>query len=641
MSLKPPDIHALHEVSSPSLSPDGSALVYVQTCTDQDKKTSPSQLMLCQVGWDKAQPFTAGPKDSAPQYAPDERTIGFLRPASDGGKSQLWLISTAAGEAQQLTNLPGGVREFAWAPDSTQLVLVSRVDPYVNAATDAPQTQVVRRIRYRDDGDGWRGDAFSQLFVVDIDGAVRQLTDAEGDHLAPVWSPDGDRIACISDAVADRDVSKHSEVRVVSVDSGAVESWAPDLWRANSLVWSPDGQRLAAVGSHDPHVWDARQSWLYVLEAGGACRMVAGQTHTVVHPLPQHCWTADDHLIYIADRAGQSFLCRTPATGGDQEIISSGAKTFSSLALDAQNKRAAVVAATTNIPGDIYLVDLETSAAQYLTSINEEFLQTHPAAPVEKFAFEHNGCTIEARLLFPPNFDAAQKYPLVLDIHGGPNGRFSDSYDVAQQVLGGAGYLVLAANPRGSSSYGPEFLKAVMGDWGGEDFLDLMAAVDAACQRPYVDAQRLGVHGYSYGGYMSSWIIGRDYRFKAAVIGAPCTNLHSMYGTSDIGVSFGENQWKGNSFERVEALVERSPLTYVAAVQTPALLLHGEVDYRCPIEQSEQFFVALKRQDKTVEFVRFPGGAHNFRKTGHPQLRQEYYQRMIDWFERFFAAPPP
>jgi dipeptidyl aminopeptidase/acylaminoacyl peptidase len=140
---------------------------------------------------------------------------------------------------------------------------------------------------------------------------------------------------------------------------------------------------------------------------------------------------------------------------------------------------------------------------------------------------------------------------------------------------------------------------------------------------------------------MSSWIIGHDHRFKAAVIGAPCTNLHSMYGTSDIGVSFGENQWGGSSFKDVEALFKRSPLTYVAAVQTPALLLHGEVDYRCPIEQSEQFFVALKRQNKTVEFVRFPDGAHGFRKAAHPKLRQEYYQRMLDWFARFCAAPAP
>ena len=168
-------------------------------------------------------------------------------------------------------------------------------------------------------------------------------------------------------------------------------------------------------------------------------------------------------------------------------------------------------------------------------------------------------------------------------------------------------------------------------------FFDLMAAVDLVSERSYVDTDRLGLHGYSYGGFMSSWIIGHDDRFKAAVIGAPCINLHRMYETSDIGVSFGENQWGGSSIKNVEALVQRSPLTYASNVKTPALLLHGEQDYRCPIEQSEQFFVALKRHDKDIELVRFPESAHGFRPAAHPKLRQEYYQRMVDWFEKYLG----
>jgi dipeptidyl aminopeptidase/acylaminoacyl peptidase len=168
-------------------------------------------------------------------------------------------------------------------------------------------------------------------------------------------------------------------------------------------------------------------------------------------------------------------------------------------------------------------------------------------------------------------------------------------------------------------------------------FFDLMAAVDLVSERSYVDTDRLGLHGYSYGGFMSSWIIGHDDRFKAAVIGAPCINLHRMYETSDIGVSFGENQWGGSSIKNVEALVQRSPLTYASNVKTPALLLHGEQDYRCPIEQSEQFFVALKRHDKDIELVRFPESAHGFRTAAHPKLRQEYYQRMVDWFEKYLG----
>ena len=192
---------------------------------------------------------------------------------------------------------------------------------------------------------------------------------------------------------------------------------------------------------------------------------------------------------------------------------------------------------------------------------------------------------------------------------------------------------MLCVNPRGSSTYGAQFAKAVLRDWGGEDYRDIMAAVDEVCSRPYVDPSRLGVHGYSYGGFMSSWIIGHDTRFGAAVVGAPCIDLASMYGTSDIGVSFGEQQWGGLRHDSESVLRDHSPITYAADVQTPVLLLHGEADHRCPIEQSEQYFVTLKRLGKEVEFVRFQGCSHLFLRSGHPRLREEYLRRMLDWFD--------
>ena len=226
------------------------------------------------------------------------------------------------------------------------------------------------------------------------------------------------------------------------------------------------------------------------------------------------------------------------------------------------------------------------------------------------------------------------RYPLVLDIHGGPHGVFSDSFSAQQQVLATAGYIVLAVNPRGSSTYGTDFLTAVLCDWGGEDYLDIMSAVDLACEREYVDESRLGITGYSYGGFMSSWIIGHDTRFRAAVVGAPCINLSSMYGTSDIGVGFGEVQWGGKRWDALDAFLEHSPLTYAPNVETPVLLMHGEADHRCPIEQSEQYFVTLKRMGKEVELVRFPSSSHGFVRAGHPKLRVEYLSRLLGWMNK-------
>jgi dipeptidyl aminopeptidase/acylaminoacyl peptidase len=305
--------------------------------------------------------------------------------------------------------------------------------------------------------------------------------------------------------------------------------------------------------------------------------------------------------------------------------------------MDQPSGRAVTLATTPDSPGDLHLVDLDRGGARQLTNHNQGYLAEHPPAGLEKFSIHRAGVEIQCRLWLPPDFDASRSYPLVLDIHGGPNGAFYDAFVPLQQMLATSDYLVLAVNPRGSSTYGNDFMTSVLDDWGGEDYLDLMAAVDAVLERPCVDESRLGVHGYSYGGYMTSWIIGHTARFKAAVVGAPCINLVSMYGTSDIGVSFGEDQWGGTPAEAAPKLAERSPITYAAKVQTPALLLHGEADHRCPIGQSEEYFVALKRRGVEVELVRFPGCSHSFPRTGHAKMREEYLARTLSWFQRLLV----
>ncbi len=470
MSLRPEDIHDLVDVSSPSLSSDGETIVYVQTVTSEDRSKTSSQLMIIEDGGTR--PFTTGPKDASPGHSPDGTLVGFLRPGEKGDKKQVWVISTAGGEARQVSRLAGGVQTFAWSPESDRMVVVSRVDPDAVGDSDGfPRTQVARRIRYRDDGDGWRGDAFSQLFTVEVKGGESvQLTDDEGDHVAPVWSPRGDLIAYVSDAVDGRDFSRHSEVCVISADGGDAVRWSDGLSRVGSVAWSHDGHQLVAAGSHDADVWDPRLSWLYVLEEGHPARMVAGEDRTIVQPIAERCWTRNDDLVYIADRAGESYLCSVHADGGDEELILGGGQTLTALCVNGD--RAVTIASSSDRPCDVYQVDLQTGANTHRTGVNTGFLEDWPAASVEKMTFERNGFEIQARLLFPDGFDDTKQYPLILEIHGGPNGRFSDSYDVTQQILCGQGYLVLAVNPRGSSSYGLDFLKAVLRDWGGEDFLD-------------------------------------------------------------------------------------------------------------------------------------------------------------------------
>ena len=648
--ITPDLIYKLIGVASPDLSPDGRRLAFVKSWVDTDSMEERSQVQMLDLPEGVPAPFTQGSRDGNPLFAPDGTTLAFLR-RDDQDRRQVWLIGANGGEARQLTEAPGGVTELAWSPDSRSIAFCYDVDP--DRPPDGhdpkkdPQVRVVRRIRYRHDVLGWRGDAHRHLFLISVkDGAVRQLTDGDWDDTAPVWSPDGKSIAFISERREDRDIQWYSEAYVVPAAGGEAQMWSQGLYSVAALAWSPDGSKLAALGSDAAEGNTSYQGWLFALEPGQAPRRLTDDSIKPMAgilpqgPVTRLRWTHDDQIVFLADSQGESFLCQVPAAGGKVRRIAGGESQATALTLDAQAKGAVMVSTPPSSSGDLQWTGVESGAQQQLTRYNRDYFQEHPAASLQKFRIKRGGTEIESRVLLPPEFDESRRYPLVLEVHGGPNGAFYDAFSPIHQVLATAGYVVLAVNPRGSSTYGDDFTMAVLGDWGGEDYLDIMAALDEMQSRPYVDPSRLGVHGYSYGGFMTSWIIGHTDRFRAAVVGAPCINLSSMYGTSDIGVSFGERQWGGMRKDALDRFLERSPLTYAPNVTAPVLLLHGEADARCPIEQSEQYFVTLKRLGKEVEFVRFPDCSHLFLRTGHPKLRKEYLERMLAWFDNHLGNTP-
>ncbi len=636
--IEPDHVYELARVGEPSISPDGAWLAYSRAEIYRKSMKERSQLMLAALPDGEHRALTQGDSDTVPRFSPDGSQIAFVRP-DERGRKQLWVIPLDFGEARRVTDVEGGVGDLAWSPDGGRIAFVSDVKPEGDAAGPGPEVKVVRRIRYRTDAGGWRGDAFRHVFVVDVDsGDVRQLTSAEGDHAAPTWSPDGTRIAYVSDAVEGRDVSWQSGVFVVPSKGGEPQRWAPDVScfsqnpLSGAVAWSPGGERLAIVGTDDPVLGDPRQSFLFVAERDGARKLTDGD-YSPVLPAPELRWTADDRIVFLADHRGESFVCEIDASGGPLRPLAGGGAQSISLTLDAAARSAVVRSTPPDTAGDLYIVDLGDGAQRRLTCSNDAYFADHPPGVMSKSTIRREGMEIESRLIVPPDFDESRRHPLIVDIHGGPHGRFQDSFDSTHHVLATAGYLVLAVNPRGSTTYGLDFAKAVIEDWGGEDYLDIMAALDDVCARGFVDETRLGVHGYSYGGFMGSWAVGHTDRFRAAVVGAPVVNFVSMYGTSDIGVSFGEPQWGGTLAGSFDTFVERSPLTYATKVKTPVLLLHGEDDHRCPIGQSEEMFVSLKRLGKEVELVRFPGCSHSFLRSGHPKMRVEYLRRMKAWFD--------
>ncbi len=680
MTLAAELVYELKTASDPAISPDGSRIIYALSWVDGrgGSAEARSRLMLTGPGGGHRE-FTQGNADGSPRFSPDGSKLAFLRASKPGDPRQVWVMNADGGEARQITFAAKGVQDFCWSPDGSRIVYCADTEPAAGAAagtqTEGPRVVEVHRIRYRHDLQGWRGDAHYHLFTVDLetgglgqtqdwgqaqDGAI-QITRGDWDDYGPVWSPDGTKVAFISGRRDDRDTRALTEAYVVAADGsqvGYAECWSGDLASVGAVAWSPDSQRLVAVASEDPSGMVLWQGWLYVLEPGKEPRRITGDDHRPVlgggpgsARQPEIRWTPGsdtsgrERIIYLGERRGESYIFAAyPEPAGAQaeerEVrqLWGGGCLVSGLSLDGDARVAAVASSAPASPSELRLAELDGSAVTLLAGHNDAFLRQHPAPQLEKFTIERAGYDIECRLWFPPFFNDSVRYSLILDIHGGPNGAFYDSYVPWQQLLAGNGYLVLAVNPRGSSTYGDDFMRAVLDDWGGEDYLDLMAALDHVCQRGYVDSGRLGIHGYSYGGYMTGWAIGHTGRFGAAVIGAPCTNLYTMYGTSDIGISFGEPQWGGSVADTppeilAQKLLARSPITYAKNVETPALLLHGEADARCPVAQSEEYFVALKRLGKTVEFVRFPGGNHAFPRTGHPRMREEYLARMLAWFD--------
>jgi dipeptidyl aminopeptidase/acylaminoacyl peptidase len=643
--IRPDAIYDLKHVVNPHLAPDGQRLVFVQSWIDRDKMQGCSHIVSLTLSDGRTEVFTHGPYDTSPRFSPDGASLAFLRRADDQ-LPQVWLMSVHGGEARQLTCAPAGVAEFAWSPDAQQLIFAADVDPERPPAgkdeTLGPRVKVVRRLRYRFDTMGWRGETHRHLFLIDaIGGEARQLTDGDWDELAPSWSPDGRSLAFISSRRLDRDIRAYTEAYVVPVGGGEPTCWSGELYHVGALAWSPDCRQLAVIASDDPNGSVAAQGWLYIVSPGQAprrltddhLRPVTGSFPIVL--APEMRWTRDGRILLIGDVRGQSYVYEVPIAGGQAHALAGGSFQATALTLDREGRGGVLAATPPDNPGALYGLDMASGSLKQLIDDNRDYLAEHPPARLEKFSIQRQGLEIDCRLWLPPTFDPGQRYPLVLDIHGGPHSAFYDAFNLPQQVLATAGFIVLAANPRGSITYGNTFTMAVLGDWGGEDYLDLMVALDAVVSRPYIDEARLGVHGYSYGGYMSSWIVGHTTRFKAAVVGAPCIDLPSMYGTSDVGVSFGEVQWGGTRWEALGQAIERSPLTYAPAVETPVLLLHGEADLRCPIEQGEQYFVALKRHGKEVEFVRFPECSHLFLGAGHPKMREEYLRRMLAWFQRY------
>lgn len=641
--MTPEDVYALAGVSDPRLRPGGQEVAYVHWTIDAEANEYRTSIWVAKVdGSEPPRRFTTGTADGTPRWSPDGSKLAFVSKRGDEkAKRQLYVLPADGGEPLCLTDLKENVGEPAWSPDGTRIAFSARVpdEAYEEEDERKRKPRRFRRLLYKFDSVGWVGDRRQHLYVVPADGSGEpvQITDGDFEDAAPAWAPDG-RIAFASARSDDWDLELRGDIYLVAADGGEPERLTPGDAEYYAPSYSPDGQWLAVKWT--PGGFDfPRNPQIGVLRPDGSdFRILTASLDRTCDPYPsirEPIWDGGSIVFAIEDR-GNVHVYRVSPDGGEPELVHGG-----EIVLGGYDAADGVVVRTGSTAPN--LAELYAGESR-LTEVGKEFAAGRELVTPERFtAISADGETeVDAWIARPAGFEEGKRYPLLLNIHGGPFTQYGNGFFDETQVYAGGGYAVVYANPRGSSGYTEAWGRAIMGPgddlgpgWGSVDYEDLMGVVDTALERyDFVDPDRLGVIGGSYGGYMTSWIVSHSNRFKAACSERAVNNLVSMYGSSDVGWVF-KGYHGAFVHEDVETYLKISPWTYAKDIETPLLILHSENDLRCNVEQAEQLFTTLRLLKKDVEFVRFPGESHELTRSGNPVHRVQRFELVLEWFDRY------
>jgi dipeptidyl aminopeptidase/acylaminoacyl peptidase len=619
----------------PRLSPDGRTVAFVVTTVDEDENTYPSAIWLVPAdGSSKPRRFTFGKRrDASPRWSPDGTRLAFTSTRDNEKAAQLYVLPVGGGEAQKLTDLRESVDEITWSPDGSMIAFTSRVrdDAYDEEDDRRREPRRITRLRYRLDSVGFTFDRPRRLFVVPSDGSGKpeQLLSGDFEESGPAWSPDSKRIAFSSARHRDWDTDLVNDIYLVSCKGGRPKRLTGTKDGVSSPSFSPDGKRIAYACTPDRN--GTKHTQIAVLD------LASGTQTILTKELDRNCspfmaarepmWLSNDTILFAIEDHGNNALL-TVDLRGTTNIVLGGDFRLHGYDRDLIHVRSS----PTSLP-ELYRGDTK------LTTFTKSF-EPKLVAPKRFTAISEDGSEVEAWVMRPANYQKGKKYPVLLNIHGGPFTQYGNVFFDEFQVYAGAGYAVVYSNPRGSSGYTEAWGAAINGPklggsgWGTVDYEDVIAVIETAVEKfDFIDGNRVGVMGGSYGGYLTSWIIGHTDRFKAAVSERAVNNWHSMNGASDIGWVF-KAQFGTTPWEDPDGWREMSPITYADRVTTPTLILHSENDLRCPIEQGEQLFTILRQLGRDVEFVRFPAESHELSRAGSPFHRVRRFEIILDWFER-------
>ncbi len=652
------DLLKLKFINYVVLSPDESKVMFTSSVASENKKKYFSHIYMVNSDGSDFRQYTFGDvSDSAPVFSPDGEWIVFL--SKRGEKKGIYRMPTSGGEAKLLVESDGSFSDLSVSPDGRKILCIfakaDKVPEDEKGKKEAPVFRHITRLFYKLDGTGFIPQDRGHIHIFDVNtGKGKRIINMRNGERSPVWFPDNRRIAFISNTQRDSDRdSMMDDVFVISANGCKPRRLNTPTGPVAALSVSPDSKFIAFVGHDEPDdAWGVANYHIWkVPVTGGKAVDLTPKLDRMTYDLtisdtgegfgvmPPH-WSPDGKkLFFTVSTSGATHLCSVTTGGRNFRTVIGGKLHVKAASMSGRGNLIAAAITTANMPAEVFVSKATSgSKPKQLTYLNRDLLRKRDVSkPKEIIVSGHDGYPIHGWVLTPPNFNPKRKYASIMQIHGGPRVQYGYSFFHEMQYLASQGYVVYYCNPRGGQGYGRKHAECTVNNWGSVDYEDCMSMARYMADQKYINPKQMGVTGGSYGGYMTNWIVTHTRLFSAAITQRSVSNLISFYGSSDIGFGF-TREIKGSPYTETDAWWEMSPIKHIRDCRTPLLVIHSEQDLRCPIEQGEQVFIALKMLRRTVEMVRFPGEPHGLSRSGRPDRRIARLEWISKWFDKYLKG---